>query len=163
VKELVARIECATESDISTILHMVKGLADFVGRSGEVKVTEDDFRKTLFGERPLAEVALAFVGDEPIGIAVFFQTYSTFLGRAGIYLEDLFVLPQWRKHGYGNQLLAHVASTALRRGCKRLEWSTLKRNDAAIRFYESLGARAQSDSMIFQLSGDALERLGARE
>jgi GNAT superfamily N-acetyltransferase len=163
VKESVARIERATERDIPAILRMVKSLAEFVGRSGEVIATEQDLRETLFGEHPSAEVALAFIDKEPIGIAVFFSTYSTFLGRAGMYLEDLFVLPLWRKRGCGSQLLAHVASTAVQRGCKRLEWSALNWNEAAVRFYESLGARAQSDSTTFQLSGHALERLGARE
>jgi GNAT superfamily N-acetyltransferase len=142
---------------------MVNALAAFVGRSHDVKATEEDFRRTLFGKQPSAEVALAFVGTEPIGIAVYFLTYSTFLGRAGMYLEDLFVLPQWRKQGYGSQLLAFVASTAVRRGCKRLEWSALDWNEPAIRFYEGLGARAQSDSTTFQLSGDALARLSTGE
>jgi GNAT superfamily N-acetyltransferase len=109
-----ARIERAKEGDIPTILSMVNALAAFVGRSHDVKATEEDFRRTLFGKQPSAEVALAFVGTEPIGIAVYFLTYSTFLGRAGMYLEDLFVLPQWRKQGYGSQLLAFVASTAVR-------------------------------------------------
>jgi GNAT superfamily N-acetyltransferase len=162
-KEIHARIERATERDVPTILQMVNALADFVGRSREVTATEEDYRKTLFGERPSAEVALAFIEEEAIGIAVFFPSYSTFLGKPGIYLEDLFVLPKWRKQGFGSQLLAHVASKAVQRGCSRLEWSALEWNETAFRFYERLGARVQSDNRTFQVTGDDLRTLGSGE
>ena len=155
-------IQPATEADISTLLGLIRGLAEHVELSNHVEVTEERLQETLFGEHAHAEVLLATEGVSAIGFAVFFSTYSTFLGRPGIYLEDLFVLPQWRSKGVGTSLLASVANVALERGCARLEWSTLDWNQPAVGFYENLGAVQQSESTVFRLSGDSLQRLGSR-
>jgi GNAT superfamily N-acetyltransferase len=114
----------------------------------------------LFGERPRAEVVLAELGEIPVGFALFFHNYSTFLARPGLYLEDLFVLPEYRGRGYGKALLIHLARLAVERGCGRFEWSVLDWNEPSIQFYKSLGAVPLSDWSIFRVTGAALERLG---
>jgi GNAT superfamily N-acetyltransferase len=157
----VARIELATGRDVPLIHRLIAGLAEYEGLSSEVTATEDDLRASLFGERPAAEVLLAYAGDEAVGFAVFFQSYSTFLGRPGLYLEDLFVVPERRRQGYGRGLLSRVAALAVERGCGRLEWSVLDWNEPAIRFYESHGARAMHEWTVHRLTGDALRRLAA--
>jgi GNAT superfamily N-acetyltransferase len=155
------RIVPATERDVPVILRMIKGLADYERLAEHVTATEERLRTTLFGPRPAAEVLIGYAGDEPAGFALFFQNYSTFLAQPGIYLEDLFVVPQWRAHGFGRQLLAHLATLAVERGCGRLEWSVLDWNEPAIGFYKKLGALPMEDWTIFRLSGDALEQLAA--
>jgi GNAT superfamily N-acetyltransferase len=127
----------------------------------QVEVTEERLREALFGKELRAEVLLATDTNTVKGFAVFFPTYSTFLGRPGIYLEDLFVSPEWRSLGIGTALLAAVARKALERGCSRLEWSAVDWNKPAVGFYESLGAQPQSESTIFRLSGEPLQRLGS--
>lgn len=156
------QIQPATEADISGLTNLIRRFAEHVKLSSHLEVTEARLRETLFGEQRQAEVFLAKGGSSAIGFAVFFSTYSTFLGRPGIYLEDLFVLPEWRSKGIGTSLLAAVAGVALQRGCARLEWSALDWNRPAVGFYESLGAVPQSESTVFRLSGDSLQRLGAR-
>ncbi len=154
-----ARIEAATARDVAVVRRLIAGLAEYENLSSELTATEDDLRASLFGERPAAEVLLAWVGDEAVGFAVFFQSYSTFLGRPGLYLEDLFVVPERRRRGYGRQLLARVAALAVERGCGRLEWSVLDWNEPARRFYRSLGARPMDEWTVHRLTGDALRRV----
>jgi GNAT superfamily N-acetyltransferase len=153
------QIRQATEQDVPVILQLIRSLADYERLSHEVTATEDDLRASLFGEHPAAEVLLAHAGGEPIGFAVFFQSYSTFLGRPGLYLEDLFVLPAWRGQGHGRQLLARVAQLAVERGCGRMEWSVLDWNQPAIDFYKRLGAQPMEQWTVHRLSGAALARL----
>ena len=124
----------------------------------EVVATEDGLRESLFGERPAAEVVLARIGAEAVGFAVWFRTYSTFLGCPGLYLEDLFVVPHWRGRGIGRALLAHLARIAVAGGFGRLEWSVLDWNTPAIGFYGSLGARPMDEWTVYRLTGDALDR-----
>lgn len=155
------RIKQATERDISVVLKLIKGLADFERLSHEVSTSEERLRETLFGSSPGAEVLIAYSAEDAVGFAVYFQSYSTFLGRPGIYLEDLFVLPAWRKQGIGRLLLERVARTAVERECGRMEWSVLDWNKAAIEFYESLGAQAMDQWTVYRLSGAALQSFGS--
>jgi GNAT superfamily N-acetyltransferase len=153
------QIDAATADDVPVILRMVQGLAEYEKLSHKVTATPQSLRETLFGPWRCAEVILGRVGGEAVGFAVFFPTYSTFLGRPGMYLEDLFVEPEWRGHGFGKRLLADVARTALERGCGRLEWATLNWNEPAIGFYRALGARANDEWTTFRISDDALQSL----
>jgi len=153
------RIESATERDVPVILRMIKGLAEYERLGDYVIATEEKLRATLFGPRPAADVLIGYDGNTPVGFALFFQNYSTFLAQPGIYLEDLFVVPEARGHGYGRQLLAHLARIAAESGCGRLEWSVLDWNQPAIGFYKKLGAVPMEDWTIFRLTGDALTRL----
>ena len=154
------RIEPATEIDIPLILAFVKGLAEYEGLAHEVVATEETLGESLFGPQASTEAVIAYSATEPVGFAVFFHTYSTYLGRSCLYLEDLFVLPEWRGRGAGRRLLGYVASIAVARNCGRLEWSVLDWNEPAIRFYQGLGARPMDDWTVYHLAGDALERLG---
>ncbi len=144
------------------ILSFIRKLAEYEKLSHEVVATEDILRVSLFGPHPAAEVLLAYVGDEPVGFAVYFQNFSTFLARAGIYLEDLFVEPAYRGRGIGVAILAQVAKIATERGCGRLNWAVLDWNQSAIDFYRKIGAVLLDDWTICRLSGTALERLAAR-
>ena len=153
-------IRPATEADVPLILRFVRELAAYERLAHEVVATEDGLRQTLFGARPYAEVVIAELdGGEPAGFALFFHNYSTFLGRPGIYLEDLYVRPEVRGKGVGRALLAHLARLAVERGCGRLEWWVLDWNEDAIRFYRSLGARPIEDWTVFRVTGEALQRL----
>lgn len=156
------RIELATERDVPLILRLIKGLAEYEKLAHEVVATEAGLRESLFGARRVAEVLIGYAGAEPVGFAVFFHNYSTFLGRPGIYLEDLFVLPQWRRRGLGTELLRRVARTAVERGCGRLEWSVLDWNEPAIKFYKKLGARAMEEWTVYRVTGQALTDLAAK-
>jgi GNAT superfamily N-acetyltransferase len=153
------RIRFATVADVSLILTLIHGLAEYERLPDEAVATEADLRASLFGERPAAEVLIAEVGDDPAGFALFFHNYSTFLGKRGLYLEDLFVFPAHRGRGIGRALMRHLAQLAVERNCGRFEWWVLDWNESAIRFYESLGARAMSDWTVYRLTGDSLERL----
>ena len=153
------RIDPATEADAPLILSLIKGLAEYERLSHQVTATEDDIRESLFGDPRVAEAVIARVADEPAGYALWFHTYSTFLGKRGLYLEDLFVLPPWRGRGIGKALLAHVARCTVERDCGRLEWSVLDWNEPAIRFYKSLGARPVGEWTIFRLGGQELSAL----
>ena len=155
------RVERGTERDVALILRLIKELAEYEKLPHEVAATEARLRESLFGEHPAAEVLIGHAGTEPAGFAVFFQNFSTFLGRSGLYLEDLYVVPEWRKHGLGRLLLAHVAAIAVERGCGRLEWSVLDWNEPAIRFYQRIGARAMDEWTVYRLTGDALKRLAS--
>jgi GNAT superfamily N-acetyltransferase len=124
-----------------------------------VAATEAGLHDTLFRERPFAEAVVAYVGDEPAGFALWFYNYSTFLGRPGLYLEDLFVKPEHRGRGVGKALLAHLARMAQAKGCGRMEWSVLDWNEPAIRFYRSLGATEMDEWTVYRLTGDGIGRL----
>jgi len=150
------RIVSATERDVPQILELIKGLAEYERLSHVVEADEDRLRRTLFGVRPAAEVFLAFDGDECAGFALFFTNYSTFLGKPGLYLEDLFVKPHLRRKGIGVALLRKLAAIARERDYGRMEWSVLDWNDPAIQFYKKLGAAPLEDWTIFRLTGEAL-------
>ena len=153
------RIVPATERDTPAILSLIRGLAEYERLVHEVEATEEGVRESLFGDWPAAEVVLAYAGAELAGFALFFHNYSTFLGRRGLYLEDLFVLPAFRSRGVGRRLLSHLARLAIERKCGRMEWWVLDWNESAIRFYRSLGAVAKDEWTVYRLSGDALDRL----
>lgn len=152
-------IRRATDQDISLILSFIRQLAEYEQLSAEAVATEDTLRFNLFGSRRYAEVLLGFADDQPVAFAVFFHNFSTFLGRPGLYLEDLFVIPAMRGKGFGRAMLVELARIARERNCGRFEWSVLNWNETAIRFYKNLGAVAMEDWSIFRVSGEALERL----
>jgi GNAT superfamily N-acetyltransferase len=149
----------ATADDVELILDFIQQLAEYEKISDQVVADEAQLRKTLFGERKVAEVVIATYDDEPAGFALFFHNYSTFLGRPGIYLEDLFVIPELRGRGIGRILLSFLAKIAVDRGCGRLEWWVLDGNEPAIRFYERLGAQAMDEWTVFRVAGETLEEL----
>ncbi len=148
----------ATENDIGKILEFVRQLAVYEHMEDQVIATEDLYREWLF-EKRTAEVIFALEGDREVGIALFFHNFSTWLGRAGIYLEDLFVLPEYRGRGYGKGLLRQLAKIAVERGCGRLEWSCLDWNQPSIDFYLSLGATPMDEWTVYRLTGETLEKL----
>jgi GNAT superfamily N-acetyltransferase len=148
----------AVASDVPDIHRLVTALAEYEKLTDQVVSTEDDLRRSLFGARPYAEVILAKVDGETVGFALFFHNYSTFLGRPGIYLEDLFVVPERRGEGIGRELLAALARIAVERGCGRLEWSVLDWNEPAIGFYKRMGASVLDEWRLCRLTGDALAR-----
>ncbi len=150
----------ASAADVGVILGFIRELAAYERLSHEVVATEESLAETLFGERPGAEVVIAHDQGEPAGFALFFHNYSTFLGKSGIHLEDLFVSEERRGRGIGKALLVFLAREASARGWARLEWSVLDWNTPAIRFYETLGARAMDQWTTFRLTGEALENLG---
>ena len=154
-------IRAAVESDAPLILQLVKELAEYERLSHEVVATEEALRDSLFGERPLAEVLICHHGDEPAGFALFFHSFSTFLGKPGIYLEDLYVKPEYRGMGLGRALLVHLAKLASERGCGRLEWSVLDWTETAIAFYRGVGASPVSGWTVYRVAGEALEELAA--
>ena len=155
------RIRFATADDVPLILTLIRGLAEYERLANEAVVTEADVRASLFGDRPAAEVLIAEVGNDAAGFALFFHNYSTFLGKHGLYLEDLFVFPAHRGRGIGRALMQRLAQVAVERECGRFEWWVLDWNEPAIRFYESLGARAMSDWTVYRLTGEPLERLAS--
>jgi GNAT superfamily N-acetyltransferase len=156
-------IRPATREDVPLILSFIRELAAYEKLVHEVVATEAGLSETLFGAAPSAEVVIAETDGAPAGFALFFSNYSTFLGRPGIYLEDLFVRPEFRALGIGRALLAHLARLAVDRGCGRLEWAVLDWNAPAIGFYEKLGATSRSDWTTYRLTGDALSRLAAEK
>jgi GNAT superfamily N-acetyltransferase len=151
----------ATPADVPAILRCIRGLAEYERLAEQCIATEELLRETLFGPSPAAEVVLVSRGAETAGFALWFRSYSTFLARPGIYLEDLFVFPAHRGRGLGRRLLARLARTAVERGYGRVEWAVLDWNADAIRFYESLGAVPMADWTTYRLTGDALATLGA--
>jgi GNAT superfamily N-acetyltransferase len=156
------QIQQATEADIPLILSFIHKIAAYEKLSREVVATEETLRSSLSGPRPAAEVLLAYWEGKPAGYAVFLHNFSTFLGRAGIYLEDLFVEPELRGKGIGKALLASVAKEAQNRDCERLEWTVLDWNKPAIDFYLSLGARPKDEWTIFRMTGEAIDRLAEK-
>jgi GNAT superfamily N-acetyltransferase len=153
------RIERAQERDVPLILELIRGLAEYERMADQVVATEAGLREALFGPQPSAEVIVAYAGDRPAGFALFFHNFSTFLARRGLYLEDLFVRPEFRRLGIGRRLLAELARIAVERRCGRFEWSVLDWNAPAIEFYKSLGARPLDDWTVFRMTGDALTQL----
>jgi GNAT superfamily N-acetyltransferase len=154
-------IRLATPTDIPAIVRLIRALADYEKLSHQVVVDEARLREHLFGPKPYAEVLLAEDGGQVVGYALFFHTYSTFLGRPSLYLEDLFVLPEQRGKGHGKALLARLARLAVERDCGRFEWMVLDWNTPAIQFYESLGAALAPEWKLCRMTGDALQRFAA--
>jgi GNAT superfamily N-acetyltransferase len=154
-------IRFATADDVPLIHRLIRGLAAYERLAEEAIVTEADLRDSLFGQNPGAEVLIAEMGGDAAGFALFFHNYSTFLGRRGLYLEDLFVLPACRGHGVGRALMARLARLATERKCGRFEWWVLDWNESAIRFYESLGARAMDEWTVYRLTDEPLARLAS--
>jgi len=153
------RIRAATVDDTSLILALIKELAEYERAPDAVVATEERVRETLFGAKPRAEVLLGYEGDAPVGFALFFHNYSTWLSRPGLYLEDLFVRPAARGRGYGRRLLARLAAIARDRGCGRMEWAVLDWNEPAIGFYRALGAERMDEWTVYRLTGDSLDSL----
>jgi GNAT superfamily N-acetyltransferase len=149
----------ANERDVPIILDFIRKLAEYEKLSHLVVATESDIHKNVFGPNPLAEVLLAYWDREPVGFALFFRNFSTFLGQPGIYLEDLFVDPEHRGKGIGKALLIRLAKIAVERGYGRLEWAVLDWNTPSIEFYRSLGAIPLDEWTAYRLTGDALSRL----
>lgn len=157
------RIRPATPDDVPIILELIRDLATYERAPREVTVTEKGLSDVLFGEKPAAQVLLAFEEDTPVGFAVFFHNFSTWLGRAGLYLEDLFVKPEHRGKGYGRALLVDLAKIARDRGCGRMEWAVLDWNEPAIEFYRKLGAQPLDEWRIFRLTHDGIAKLAGED
>ena len=150
-------VRAAVENEVALVLDFIRELADFEHLADEVVATEEDLHAALFGSRPYAEVVFACLDGEPVGFALYFHTFSTFLARPGLYLEDLYVRADKRGHGYGKLLFRHLAGLAVARGCGRLEWWVLDWNAPAIDFYRGLGAIAMDEWTVQRLTGDALK------
>jgi GNAT superfamily N-acetyltransferase len=157
------RIVSATEGDVPLILEFIRELAAYERHLDRVEATEARVRETLFGPKPAASVIFAFNDDQPVGFAVFYFTYSTFVGLPGLYLEDLFVKPEARGQGIGRQLLSYLARLAKERGCCRIEWAVLHWNEPAIGFYRKLGAIPMEEWHVYRLFGTPLDQLAAEK
>jgi len=152
-------IRAARVDDVPVILELIRDLAIYERAPDQVTATEEQLVAVLFGERPAAEVLLTFEGKLPVGFAVYFYNFSTWLGRPGLYLEDLFVKPERRGKGYGRALLVELAKIARDRGCGRMEWAVLNWNEPAIKFYRALGAQPMDEWTVFRLTRDEISRL----
>lgn len=152
-------IRTTTEADVPIILSLIRELADYERAPDAVVTTEAGLREVLFGAKRAAEVLLALEEGEPVGFAVYFYSFSTWLGRPGLYLEDLFVRPTARGKGYGRALLARLAQIAQERGCGRMEWAVLDWNDPAIQFYKKLGAEPMTEWTVFRLTQEGIAKL----
>lgn len=152
-------LEIATEQDTPLIFSFIKELAEYERLAHEVIATEEIIKETLFGKHAYAEVIIARWDGKPVGYALFFHSFSTFLGRPGIYLEDLFVRPSMRGKGIGKALLVYLAQLAKERKCGRLEWAVLNWNESAINFYKSLGAKPMNEWTVYRLIGETLDKL----
>jgi GNAT superfamily N-acetyltransferase len=153
------RIRPAVENDAGTILALIKELAAYERLSHEVVATEVDIRQSLFGVHPFAEALIGELQETPISFALFFYNFSTFVGKPGIYLEDLYVKPEYRSRGFGRKMLAHIARLAKERDCRRFEWSVLDWNEPAIRTYDRLNAKPMKEWILYRLTGKALNAL----
>jgi GNAT superfamily N-acetyltransferase len=156
------QIRLAVSEDVKLIFGFICALAEYEKLSHAVTASEELIQEHLFGPHPVAEAIIASLDGKPVGFALFFRTFSTFVGRPGIWLEDLFVLPEARGKRVGQAMLRHVASIAVQRNCGRLEWSALEWNEPAIRLYEKLGATRMDDWRIFRMTGKALAELAGR-
>jgi GNAT superfamily N-acetyltransferase len=156
------RLVDATERDVPLIFSLIKALAEYEELSHAVVASEESLRESLFGRRA-AETIIGYCGDEPAGFAMFFQTFSTFKGVPGMYLEDLYVMPKFRRHGLGTLFLKRLAQIAVERGYGRVDWSVLDWNELAIGFYKSLGATPMDEWTVFRLSGESLQALARRD
>ena len=152
----------ANQGDTPLILDFIRELAEYENLSHEVVATEDELKKNLFGEHRYAEVILGIYKDRPAGFALFFHNFSTFLGKPGLYLEDLYVKPDYRGLGLGSTLLAYLAQLAVERGCGRLEWWVLDWNEPAISFYKKLGAQPMDEWTVYRLTGKSLKKTAER-
>lgn len=152
-------IRAAVESDLPLILHLIESLAEYERLRDQCVATEEKLRYTLFGKHPAAEVLIGSIEKEPMGFALFFHNYSTFLAQPGIFLEDLFVKPEARGKGVGHALLSALARLAVERNCGRLEWNVLDWNELAISFYKRIGAVPMDEWTTYRMTGDALEKL----
>ena len=157
----VFTIRNAELEDVPVVMDFINGLAEYEKLGHEVVAREADLERYLFGDERVAEVLLGYEGEVPVGFALFFHNFSTFLGKPGIYLEDLFVLEEYRGNSYGKKLLAKLAALALERNCGRLEWAVLDWNEPSIEFYKSLGASTLDEWLINRLSGKDLAKLAA--
>ena len=157
------RITPATPADIPLLSAMIHELAEYEKLTHLVVTDHERLREALFGDVSSVEAILGWEGDEAIAFALYFHNFSTFLGRRGLYLEDLFVRPSYRRKGYGRALLIYLAQLAVQRGCGRFEWSVLDWNQPAIQFYENLGATVLPDWRIVRLTGQALEELASKK
>jgi len=155
------KIRSAKIDDCQLILDLIQGLADYEKMSNDVVASVDDLQQTLFSDKPSAEVVIAELEDKPVAFALFFHNYSTFVGKPGLYLEDLFVLPEARGKRVGKSLLIHLAKIALERNCARFEWSVLDWNQPAIDFYRSIGAVGMEEWTIQRVDGESLAQLAA--
>jgi GNAT superfamily N-acetyltransferase len=163
VPSTALKIVAATRDDVPLILAFILELAEYEkALPGEAPVTEQDLVETLFGPRPAAEVLIAYLGGEAAGFALFFHNYSTWLGKKGLFLEDLFVRPAARKHGVGYALFKELARIAVDRDCGRMDWAVLDWNELAISFYRQIGARSMDEWMTFRLTGQSLRKLAGR-
>ena len=153
------QIRPARVEDVPVILELIRDLATYERAPHEVSATEEQLVDVFFGERPVAEVLLAFEGKSPVGFAVYFYNFSTWLGRPGLYLEDLFVKPEKRGKGYGRALLVELAKIARDRGCGRMEWAVLDWNEPAINFYRALGAKPMHEWTVFRLTREEIAKL----
>jgi GNAT superfamily N-acetyltransferase len=158
-KTLSATVRAATSADINTIFNFICGLAEYEKLSHAVVATEDELRKTLFGKEPQAEVLIGSLSGKAVGFCLFFHNYSTFLAKRGLYIEDLFVVPESRGHGVGKALLKAAAKIAIERGCGRMEWSVLDWNEPAIQFYRSIGAKPMSEWTVQRLEENCIQEL----
>lgn len=156
-------IRPATESDVPVILELIRALATYERAPDEVIATEQSLNEVLFGKKPAAEVLLAFENDRAVGFAVFFHNFSTWLGRPGLYLEDLFVRPEDRGKGYGRALLIRLAKVARDRSCGRMEWAVLDWNEPAINFYRKLGAKPMHEWTVFRLTPEDIAELAGSD
>jgi GNAT superfamily N-acetyltransferase len=155
-------IRPAQRGDVAIILELIRELATYERAPNEVTATEEQLVDVLFGPRPVAEVLLAFEKETPVGFAVFFHNFSTWLGQPGLYLEDLFVRPEQRGKGYGRALLVHLAKIARDRGCGRMEWAVLDWNEPALKFYKNLGAAPLNEWTVFRLTRDGIAKLAGK-
>jgi GNAT superfamily N-acetyltransferase len=151
----------ATPADVPIVLKLIRELAEYEKLLHEVVANETAVREALFGSRTVAECVLAWDGQTPLGFALYYYNFSTFLARPGLYLEDLYVRPEHRGQGVGEALLKHLAKIAVSRGCGRMEWAVLNWNRRAIQFYERMGAEGVLDWTVYRMSGEALLRLGS--
>jgi GNAT superfamily N-acetyltransferase len=157
------QIRPATETDLPIILSLIRELAEYEREPDAVVATETGLREVLFGAKPSAEVLLGLDEGEPVGFAVFFHNFSTWLGRPGLYLEDLFVRPEERGKGYGRAFLERLAQIATERGCGRMEWAVLDWNEPAIQFYRKLGAQPMDEWTVFRLTRDGIAKLAGSD
>lgn len=155
-------IRKAGKEDVPEILDFIKKLAVYERLSHEVVATVADLERYLFGDEKVAEVVIGYEGEQPVGFALFFHNFSTFLGKPGIYLEDLFVLEEHRGKGYGTRLLANLAAIAMERNCGRLEWAVLDWNEPSLEFYKSLGATMMNEWLVNRMTGESLVNLAER-
>lgn len=152
-------IRKASKEDVPLILKMIKDLAEYEKLLHEVTATQEILMETLFGDTPRAEVVLGYFNEKPVAFALYFYNFSTFLGKPGIYLEDLYVVPSARGKGFGKNMLAYLAKLAVAKDCGRLEWWVLDWNKSAIGFYESIGAKAMDEWTVYRVSGGELRKL----